>query len=303
MCVSAEAMPAPAEAASASAHLGKHALAAPVGQPGSGASYPEMIDAMRRAVGANSIHIVASLNVRSRAAAKCITKTGQNTDLHHPSRAAACAHAVAWSTASRGASEALMSTSSRVGSPLQEMMRFGEAPFHSLALADPTQTQMGYGFFSGKSPNPVTKFTVSVNVTGGRYSAGRPSAPIMAWPPSGWSVSGTTVAGSEWPDPVDLCGWSSGGPAIWFARPGAIEATAASHLVLRNAAGRSVHVRWCLIDAESANFRDPNAAATARGWLRWMNAEILIPSTPLKGQYALSARVNGHPVTLPFTAT
>jgi hypothetical protein len=271
-------------------------------QPGWNATYAQVINRMRAATGAGPVHIVTTLNARSRAAAVCIGKTGQDTDLHNPSRTAACNHATSWMLASRGASESLMATSPTSGSPRTEMMKFGSAPFHSLALADPRQTQMGFGTYFGSSPNPDTRFAVSVDVTGGAYGAGVQTAPIMAWPAAGWSVAGTTHKGDEWPDPLDLCGWKTAGPAMWFARPSSSSATVAQGLTLKDSSGHTVKTRWCRITAGTASFTDPNARGTAKGWLTWMNAEIVFPSVSLKGQYTFTARVNGHPVKLPFRA-
>jgi hypothetical protein len=273
-----------------------------VKQPGWGASYSQLINAIRRGVGTQPVQVVAALTARSHAAAECITKTGQTTDLHNLSKSAACAHAVSWPTANRGASESLITTSSVVGSPRLEMMTFGAAPFHSLALADPRQTQMGFGAFAGSSPSPSTHFTVAVNVTGGHYTAHGTATPVMAWPPAGWSVPGTTSAGAEWPDPLSACGWSKGGSAIWFARPGEATATSAQDLVLKDSTGRQVSVHWCRVTNHSS-FADVQETSVAHSWLNEMNAEILIPSVALKGHYILGARVNGHSVTLPFTAS
>ena len=274
-----------------------------VAQPGSTASYPQMINRMRQAMGAAPVHVVGALNARSRAAAKCITRTGQETDLHNPSKAADCNHAVSWALASRGAGESLMAIGAKVGSPKHQMMQFGSAPFHSLALADPWQTQMGFGTYYGTSPNPHTAFTVSVDVTGGAYGSRGPTAPIMAWPATGWSVTGTTKRGAEWPDPLSLCGWRSAGPAMWFARPSSSTATIATGLSLKDSSGHGVKTRWCRITAARANFSDATARATAKGWLNRMNAEIIFPSVSLRGHYTLTAHVNGHPVKLSFKAT
>ena len=246
----AEARPAPT---TTSATERSSYVAPVVRQPGWTTTYPTMINRMRRAMGAPPVHVIASLNARSRAAAKCITKTGQGTNLHSPSRSAACNHAVSWALAARGASESLMATSATVGSARREMMRFGSAPFHSLALADPRQTQMGFGTYHGSSPNPNTAFTVSVDVTGGAYSSRGSTAPIMAWPAAGWSVAGTTKQGEEWPDPLSLCGWKSAGPAMWFARPSSSTATIATGLTLRDSSGHAVKTRWCRVTAARAS--------------------------------------------------
>jgi len=90
---------------------------------------------------------------------------------------------------------------------------------------------------------------------------------------------------------------------MWFARPSSSGDTIAQGLTLKDSSGHTVKTHWCRITASSATFADPNARSTANGWLTWMNAEIVFPSVSLKGRYTLTARVNGHPVKLPFNAT
>jgi len=273
-----------------------------IAQPAGSSSYRRMIAAFRRSVGAPPVSILAVLDARSRAAATCIVRTGQDTDLHAPRKSLACAHAVSWALAARGAGESLMATDAVAGSARVEVMRFAESPFHSLALADPTQTQMGFGASSGSSPSADTRFAVAIDVTGGHYADRDATSRLMAWPASGWRINGSTSAGQEWPDPVTACGLSVAGPAMWFARPGSSSRLVVTGLRLTTADGHRVATSWCRLSSTTRAFTDPQASSTARGWLSWMNAVVVLPSAQLDGTYVLSAHVDGHLVHRHFTA-
>ena len=56
------------------------------------------------------------------------------------------------------------------------------------------------------------------------------------------------------------------------------------------------------ISASSVHFADPQATGTAKGWLSYMNAVIVLPDISLKGHYTVTARVNHRPVKLGFLA-
>ncbi len=270
------------------------ALAVPA--PPGGASWPEVVNALRAGAGVLPVEQSASGTHYAASAAQCLANTGQLGVPHTLDPSLDCGAGVDTEAARIGAAGSLISFAPVRLAPRVMIEHFANAPFHAMALFDPDLAVIDYADAANPaSPNGRNKFTSAVWVRGRRDAARRPLARLVAWPEPLWAVPGTMRVGEEWPSPLWQCGLTESGPPMWFAAPESGVAPVLSGLELAPVSGGG-SVPLCTYGAADMDKGDPSGRDIAQQYLRHMAAVMVVPTRPLTpGDWLLKGMLDGHP--------
>jgi len=192
-------------------------------------------------------------------------------------------------TAAGAAAARSSDLSDGVGSPRAAIDGWMAAPFHAIGILRAQLRQVGFAY-DGTDANS------GLDVI--RGLSGPTSARPILFPGPGAHSALTTYSGSESPNPLETCHWTSAGLPLIALLPAAPAAATSVVLTARD----GIRVPTCLVDQDTYRSSDPVYGPTGLEILQSDHAVLVIPARPLTDtRYTATIRQPGRaPITWSF---